>query len=212
LARVMTLTPSTFLRAAATLNWVDYQMSQLYDREMRHELGKERLLKLTLAVYKVTAVFPPAEAGGDLGLEIRDLADKILANLLLNQNDKASSCIEEMLSLFGLAEEGKLADKRNFLVLRQEYDRILKIVSAENALPGDNHRLEKILAALNSSNGMMKIGDLIKFFPGVNRRTVLRDLDKLCQDGFMVRNGTGRGVYYVINGQNKCDITQKMSQ
>ena len=189
---------------------VDYQMSQLYDREMRHELGKERLLKLTLAVYKVTAIFPPAEAGGDLGLNIRDLADKISANLLLDKNENVSSYIEEILGLFNLAEEKKSADKRNFLVLRQEYDRILKIVSAEDDLSGDNHRQAKILAALNSSDGMVKIGDLIKFFPGVNRRTVLRDLDKLCQDGFMVRNGTGRGVFYIKNG--KCDILEKMSQ
>ena len=190
---------------------VDYQMSQLYDREMRHGLEKERLLKLTLAVYKVTAVFQPMEAGGDLGLKISDLADKILANLLLEKcEEKCSPHIEEVLRLFDAAEENKLADKRNFLVLRKEYDRILKIVSAGDDLLGDNHRQAKILAALNGGNGMIKIGDLIKFFPGVNRRTVLRDLDKLCQDGFIVRNGTGRGVFYIKNG--KCDILEKMSQ
>src|SRR3989344_5438369 len=87
---------------------------------MRHGLEKEHLLKLTLAAYKVTAIFPVEE---ELGLKIRESADKILAGLLLNKSDEnCSRLIKEILGLFDLAEKKNLVDSRNLAVLRSEYD------------------------------------------------------------------------------------------
>lgn len=172
---------------------------------MRRNLDKEHLLKLTLAVYRVTAIFP---VGQELGPKIRESADKILANLLCSEN--GSRCIGEILGLFDVAEKKNWVDKRNFLVLKREYDKVGHAMSnlceetVENPLAAS--RQEKILAVMNS-NGMVKIGDLIKVFPGVNRRTVLRDLDKLCQAGAVVRNGNGRGAHYLGNG-HKHDMSQ----
>lgn len=175
---------------------------------MRRNLDKEHLLKLTLAVYRVTALFP---AGEELGSKIRESADSILCNSLRNENTSRS--IEEVLGLFDLAEKKKWVDSRNFLVLRREYDATQRVSIDDKACgeavenPLFAGRQEKILAVMDG-NGTVKIGDLAKLFPGVNRRTVLRDLDKLCQIGAVVRDGNGRGAHYLKNGLNHDIMSQ----
>lgn len=165
-------------------------------------------MKLTLAVYKVIALFP---IGEDLGMKIRESADKILADLLLN---RPTDLFEQLDNLFSLAEEKHWVDSRNFLVLRREYDRIrlsfeASRTSGKTVDNSNNHRHDKIIEAING-NGKVKIGEIVSLFPGLNRRTVLRDLDKLCQTGVMVRSGNGRGAYYIKNG-HKCDTTLTIS-
>ena len=47
-----------------------------------------------------------------------------------------------------------------------------------------------------------KVRDILSLFPhdvAVERRTVIRDLEKLCSIGFIERHGKGRGVYYKIS-------------
>ena len=174
-------------------------------------MDKKHLLELTLAVYKVTAIFPAKESAANLGFQIRESAGRILADFLLNQFESCSQDIGEILRLFGTAEEKNWVDSRNFSVLKREYDKIRQSIA-----PGEgsgkivdkfnNHRQDKIIEAINE-NGKVRIGELVDLFPGLNRRTVLRDLDKLCQTGVAVRNGNGRGAYYVKNGL-KHDISQ----
>lgn len=163
-------------------------------------------MKLTLAVYRVTALFP---AGEDLGLKIRESADKILSDFLLNQFENTSRTVAEILGFFNLAERKNWVDPRNFSVLKREYASYLNSTESSYKNGKNNHRQEKILEAMNG-NGIVKIGELVSLFPELNRRTVLRDLDKLCQTGVMVRSGNGRGAYYAKNG-HKCDIAQQVS-
>lgn len=179
---------------------------------MRRYSEIEHLLKLTLAVYRVTAIFP---AGEELAPKIRESAYKILCG------ENTFLYIKEISGLFGLAEQKNLVDSRNFLVLRREYNKIRQApeicTTSEKTVENpfskndqndhNNHRQEKILEVMNG-NGMVKIGELIKLFPGINRRTVLRDLDKLCQVGATVRNGNGRGAHYVKNGHENATMSQ----
>lgn len=160
-------------------------------------------MELTSAVYKVTAIFPTGE---ELSLKIRKLADIILTDLLNNKCvENGSRYVGEILKLFDLAEKKNWVDPRNFLVLKREYAAYSNSTESscrENSTQSsNNHRQYKIIEAINGSK-KIKIGELVSLFPGVNRRTVLRDLDKLCQTGIMVRNGIGRGVYYVKNGSS----------
>ncbi|MBI2450099.1 MAG: DeoR family transcriptional regulator [Candidatus Nealsonbacteria bacterium] len=182
---------------------------------MRQNLDKEHLLKLTLAVYKVTALFP---VGEDLASKIRELADRIMVESYENisrQDEMCSRKITEIFGLFDLAKQNNWVDSRNFEVLRREYNKLSQLCqtsdvgqhdsgkTVDNYLPTEAlakaGRQEKIIAYING-NGRFRIGDVVGLFPEINRRTVLRDLDKLCQTGIMVRNGAGRGVYYVKNG------------
>ncbi len=197
-------------------------------------MDKEHFQKLTLAVYRVTEFFPEKEP---LRFQIRELAGRILANLVLanphpeniaNKGDLIKD-IDVLCNYFDLADVQNWVDPRNFVVLKDEYGKVQRLAeeisildgfnqqvpSAELAscdpnqlslpeIPDSNHnasRQDKILEEINRS-GMVKIGDLIKLFPGVNRRTVLRDIDKICQTGAAVRNGNGRGAHYIKNGHN----------
>lgn len=182
-------------------------------------MEKERFLRLTSAVYRVTAIFPIGKEGDNLCLKIRQLADKILAK-------PSSDKIEDILKILDQAEKENWVDPRNFLVLKREYEEIRQSIgighstrlminnNTESSViladSSNGNRQDKIVEAINGG-GMIKIGDILKVLPGVNRRTVLRDLDKLCQTGVTVRNGNGRGVYYAKNG-HKCDMSQEMSQ
>lgn len=56
-------------------------------------------------------------------------------------------------------------------------------------------RQRKLLKILQEKK-KIQIGQLCKNFPEVSRRTLLRDLEKLSQLGFVVREGEGRGAYY----------------
>lgn len=155
--------------------------------------------KLALAVYGVTDFFPEKEP---LRFHIREQADKILANLAsanphpenIGNKEDLLKDIRILYGYFDLAIMQNWVDPRNFSVLKREYGRVRELF--EKPL---GNRQDKILEAVDG-NGMVKIGDIIKLIPGVNRRTVLRDLDKLCQTGAMVRNGNGRGAHYVKNG------------
>lgn len=164
-------------------------------------VGGDFYQKLALAVYRVTEFFPEKEP---LKFHIREQADKILANLVsanphpenIGNKDDLLKDIKILYGYFDLAGAQNWVDLRNFSVLKREYGRVQELF--EKPL---GNRQDKILEAVDG-NGMVKIGDIIKLLPGVNRRTVLRDLDKLCQTGAMVRNGNGRGAHYVKNGHN----------
>lgn len=209
-------------------------------------MEKDYFIKLTLAVYKVTELFPGNES---LKYDIRNLANEILVNLILpldyetqprcevgsrnSQQDKALSSIETLNGCFDLAETKNWVDSRNFLVLRREYSKIVEnlkkdiesrapqvpaegILEAvprvgygpvyENVIPaGNNQRFnnngakdrQKRILEVFKGNGRVKVGDLIKIFPEVNRRTLLRDLENFSRTGVVEKNGNGRGAYYI---------------
>lgn len=186
---------------------------------MRHDNGKnEHHLKLTLAVYRVTELF--FKEGEDLKWQIRESANKILADFILlnhlsshpnpsiHSHITPPNQIEKIIGLFEEAKAKNWVDSRNFLVLRREYDKIQQLrkirknsgKTVENPL--SNSRQEKIKEVL-MSNEKLKLGDLIQFFPQLHRRTLIRDLEKLCRAGVALRNGNGRGIYYTRNGQER---------
>jgi len=162
--------------------------------------GMEFFLKLTLAVHKVTELFP---AGEQLKDQIRELADKVLADFLLKHEQRGLRQIQELVGLLDLAEAKNWVDPRNFEVLRLEYGKI-EIEKPVQAVSG---RKEKILKTINS-NGKTKLGDLVRVFPDVNRRTLLRDLGEFTKIGLLVRNGNGRGAHYVANVTNVANVAK----
>jgi len=160
--------------------------------------SKEFYIRLTLGVYKVSQLFPEEEP---LKCDIRKLADEILVNLLTDQYENGSRTIEEMEKLLDLAESRGLADPRNFLVLHREYaklgdNRAKPVDNSSDNIKGKNR--QKVILNILKNNSKVKISDLTKSFPNINRRTLLRDLDAFCQIGMIERNGSGRGARYKI--------------
>ena len=167
--------------------------------------SKEFYIRLTLGVYKVSQLFPGKEP---LKADIRELADEILANLLCNNYQGYSENIKLIQNLFNLAESRGLADPRNFLVLRREYNKVSGLIedagvsagkTVENSFHnGKTKNRQEVILGILKSNGKVKMSDLIKSFPDINRRTILRDLGVFCQSGMVERNGGGRGACYTI--------------
>ena len=167
--------------------------------------SKEFYIRLTLGVYKVSQLFPRKEP---LRADIRELADEILASLLCNNHQGCSENIKLIQNLFNLAESRGLADPRNFLVLRREYNKVSGLIedagvsagkTVENSsLNGKNKNRQEVILSILKSNSKVKMSDLAESFPDINRRTILRDLGVFCQSGVVERNGSGRGACYTI--------------
>ena len=187
--------------------------------------SKEFYIRLTLGVYKVSQLFPEKEP---LRADLRELADEILASLLCNNHQGLSENIKLIQNLFSLAENRGLADPRNFSVLRREYEKlgdfyvenVGKTVLARNASPArnavstagwrsdasrenssknkKNRKRQEAIIGILKNNSKIKVSDLTKSFPSINRRTILRDLGVFCQSGVVERSGGGRGACYTI--------------
>ena len=159
--------------------------------------------KLILAVYRVTELFPEGEP---LKVQIRESANKILADLSNYQYENISSAVEAINSLFDLAEAQNWVDARNFLVLRREYDKIGKLSKkqAKTSLGKTvekprttQERKDRILEVLKEKK-KIQLKELVQTFPQVSKRTLIRDLEELYRTGIVVRVGNGRASCYNI--------------
>jgi len=189
-------------------------------------MDKDQYIKLTFALFRVLELLPEKETKQ----RIEESAKNILAGLILlsygnpilsfSQRESITPQIlkeiAKLTSYFDSAESSQRINPQNFLVLKKEYDKISqelksKLLSPEFGIrkqedrSASNNRInsglrkEKILNISNGS-GKVKVGDLLKVFPQLNRRTLLRDLESLVQIGSMERKGNGRGTcYYAIN-------------
>lgn len=206
-------------------------------------MNRDYFIKVTLAVYKVTELFPEDQ----LKDEIRKLANEILANLILiseindiinfqNKEKLLPNLLDAILTLrsyFDLAEAQEWVDPRNFLVLRREYSKIEKwLKSFEKAksfifsekvglkanetklsqkrtdfLIRSQERRKKVLEVLNRKD-KIKLGELMKIFPDIHRRTLIRDLEGFCRTGLIKKIGNGRAAYYILNSDTR-KVTQE---
>ena len=160
-------------------------------------------IKLTLAVYKVTELFPKDES---LKRNIRDLANEILTALINKQGEDISRLIEDLNNLFDSAQAQNLVDSRNFLVLRREYAKIENSAKKQaKTLSGKTvekprttqNRKQEILRILQEKK-KIQLRELTQTFPQVSKRTLMRDLEEFYQSGIVVRVGNGRASCYNI--------------
>ena len=105
-------------------------------------ISKDYIIKLTLALYKVTDLFPEREP---LKFSIRKKANSVLSYLVLIESNPISLDKEERAAIlrnglketevlefyFQVAEEQKWLDKRNFLVLKREYRKVQEFLGRE---------------------------------------------------------------------------------
>lgn len=173
---------------------------------MQKGLDFEHFLKTTLAVYRVTESFP--KEGRVLQNKIRESANSILAGLLSGKTVQ----VRDLLELFQTAAEKDWVDPRNFLVLRKEYGKLQGLFSNSSkpnnvqgavlSLPPKktepNNSRQKVIYSILKEKKKIQLRDLTPSFPQVSRRTLIRDLENLCQTGIVVKNGNGPGTSYIV--------------
>lgn len=194
-------------------------------------MNKDHVLNLTLAVYRVTDLFPEKEA---LRYRIREAATNIFASCIAGQDIRRD--LELLKSHFVLAKAQGWVAEQNFLVLEMEYDKLyeqmhsdmileevfgerIQVISRINPEKKNNNnnknnrsltelveerklRIEKINQILKEKESIT-IKELMEKFPEVNRRTLLRDIDCLIKENGVKKQGNGRVVYYVLNSEPK---------
>lgn len=104
-------------------------------------MEKDRIIKLTNALYKVTSLFPEKET---LGISIRKRGNLILSFLIIIENkelvlsdeelrDLSLKCrrsIEILFSYFEIAESQEWINAKNFEILRKQYQEILEEIGS----------------------------------------------------------------------------------
>lgn len=166
-------------------------------------MDRDYLIKLCLAVYKVTDIFPKEEP---LKFLIREKANQILADLLSrNKLKKIEENIKILMGYFEIAEKQNWVDELNFLVLRREYAKIkgekerLKSKKGSVAPIGKQSNLSercgKILEILRQKE-RAQVWEFKKIFPEVTKRTLRRDFEFLLKQGLVERAGEDNNIYY----------------
>jgi len=170
-------------------------------------MDRDYLIKLCLAVYKVTGIFPKEEP---LKFLIREKANQILADLLSKEKPgKIKKDIELINGYFEIAEKQNWVDELNFLVLRREYAKIkgeeeegLKSKKGSVAPIGEqgnlSERCGKILEILRQKE-RAQVWEFKKIFPEVTKRTLRRDFEFLLKQGLVERAGEDNNIYYKMS-------------
>lgn len=204
-------------------------------------MDKDYLVKLCLAVYRVTELFPEKEP---LKFALREKANRILADsvLIFSQNpvnltkEQKSKIFEQILGnteilqgYFEVAQAQKWLKKENFLVLKREYAKIRKEISQkplkkqnrppeqsteDSPLSVGNERCKRILEVLRQKE-KAQIWEFKRIFPEVTKRTLRRDFEYLLRKGLVERMGEGKWTFYKLKrtqeDTNRTSSGQKMS-
>ncbi len=191
------------------------------------DMKRGYLTKMTLALYRVTELFPKNEP---LKFFLRQKANRIMTDSVLiflknpisltkNQKDKIREQVLRDIKIiqryFEIAKDQDWVDKRNFFVLEREYDRIGEIIRERKDKDSfqihsksqtvkikeeglPKERCEKILEFLREKD-RAQIWELKEIFADISKRTLRRDFDYLMNKGLVKRIGEGRQTFYKIN-------------
>jgi len=192
-------------------------------------IKKERIIAITLALYKVTDFLPERE---DLRHKIRDIANDILADLVCSETEETGKKINVLIAYFQVAMAQNWLDKKNFLVLEREYRAVkqeiqeindftkqeiqeiqqkpVKIIQKAN---NPKEKLEKPISSGNSRNkrqdkilelmqkqGRITLEQLKKDLSQVCPRTLRRDINDLVEGNLIQRiRKSKKDVFFVLN-------------
>ena len=202
----------------------------LFHKIIKFKLSVEKdyLIKLCLAVYKVSELFPEKES---LKFFLRERANRVLADSILffsknpvsltKEQEKRFS--EEILGnikvlqgYFEVAENQNWVKKENFLVLKKEYDKIEKEINKGFSKKESSDIIKKEEVPSQISLDKIKKGrykkileilgekkeaqvrDLKEIFPQISKRTIRRDFDYLLRKGLVERVGDKNRTLYKL--------------
>ena len=181
-------------------------------------MDKEYFIQLTSNLYRLTLLFPKKEP---LRYKIRGLADDILANLisiLKGDFHKSKNLIAEternleiLDGFFEVAKAQNWVSPLDILEVQKEYSKIreeiekvketestekLEEVSSEISFPQEiSNRHQRILGILKEREAV-QVGEIVKVFPEVSKRTLRRDFRFLVRQGLVERVGEKNKTFY----------------
>jgi len=188
-------------------------------------MEKEYFIQLTKGVYRLTLLFPKKEP---LRYKLRELADEILANLILILNgnfhksgnliDEVERNLEVLDVYFEIAKDQNWVSPDDILEIQKEYSNIKEEIEKakkeeENPQPEikENPEKEKVAEGNNIINerqekileilrerGRAQVGQLVSVFPQVSKRTLRRDFRSLLKRGLIERIGEKNYTFYQI--------------
>ncbi len=184
-------------------------------------MEKEYLLQITNELYRLTLLFPKKEP---LRYKMRELADEILASLLISDNPLGPDLISTISKLevldgfFEVARAQNWLKSAQLLVLQQEYQKLKNELKGNLSLPfkpkiekkenevikrvegptigvGVGLRQKKILDLLKEK-GRVQVWQIKEVLPEVSKRTLRRDFDSLLKRGLVERVGERNNTFY----------------
>lgn len=202
-------------------------------------MTRDYFIKLTVALYKVTDLFPKDEP---LKYQIRQIANQILA-LLLSQNPTRNSLkINEILDniniLFGyfdLAKSQNWVNQKNIEILFEEYKKIQEnltrqpqpqTIKEEKERPikvskprqqerrsTPQERQKRVLALLREKK-QITLSEIRQIFFQVSQRTLRRDMEDLIKRGIVARKRLGQKdvLYTLLNADTETDTMRSNLQ
>ncbi len=185
---------------------------------------EDNFVKLTNTVYTALEFFPESEP---LKSKAKERALSIMEILSLGEADEKANAklaedIELLLNYLKLAQLQGWISNMNYLIIRNEYEKIKPVAKAEVPAPVEkplmrafiappplqfkkpdiefylSARQQKILDFLRK-NEQAQVGDLQAVLTDVTKRTIRRDLDNLLKMGRIVRAGEWNRVVYKIS-------------
>ena len=187
-------------------------------------MEKQELIQLTEDLYRLTLLFPKKEP---LRYKIRELADNILANHLRldfalgKQRELVLDICQDLRVLegfFAVAEKQNWVSPGNLLRISERYASmkqeledtevlVPETITAEsppdfNSPPKNTRRRDRILEILKEK-GKAQVWEFKEIFPGVTKRTLRRDFEKLLAQDLVERIGQRNQTHY----QSKPNIT-----
>ncbi len=173
----------------------------------------EKALKLGLAVYRVTKLFP----GGEILIsQMRGIANEILSDLALSQKAKAGKKVEIVLSYLQIARDQNWIRSVNFDILIRGYNELLREIKRGNrekqadfskkGKTGNlNERQKKILKYIKKV-GQVQLKELSILLPKITSRTIRNDIRELAKKRIILQGGKARNIFYRINREIDVEI------
>jgi hypothetical protein len=180
------------------------------------------LLKLTIAGYKISELFPEKEP---LRWQTKEAVGKILfetikSQFLASSKDIVFAEIQALNGMLDLIENQKWVDSKNLLILRQEYSKLAQemrqIQHPEVVSPQTLERSQEAMVrpriqapkpimpklspekrqerivSMLNFKKRINLSDLKKIFPQVGSRTLRRDMEVLLERGMISRKRNGQ--------------------
>lgn len=167
---------------------------------------KQKALQLSLAVYRLTKLFPEGEV---LIGQMRQIANQVLAELISGNPKKAITQINILLYYFQIAQAQQWIKQINFVILFREYNKLLNEINQSKA--GDHHkkvvsskdkrlsqRQKRIFEHIKNQK-MVRMKNLSTLFPNLTSRTIRNDLNEMINRKLLFRQGRGRSSFYKFN-------------